>query len=203
MNKTEANKKIIELRRKWRSGEMVERNGITTPSEGGGKYRNYLSQDVWNSVDEFLNENGMMLRRSLIGTELSVAIVDKDNSIVFERAMMSIGGFNNMADFGSRITYCTKYLISIVAGIPVDTEDIVELKETTLKETTLKETTTDGEEEEEEEEKSEVYNKVIKLYEKGQKEEHFKNLIEKVKSSSKFSEGEKEELLAKISKKIK
>ena len=196
MNKTEANKKIIELRRKWRSGEMVERNGITTPSEGGGKYRNYLSQDVWNSVDEFLNENGMMLRRSLIGTELSVAIVDKDNSIVFERAMMSIGEFNNMADFGSRITYCTKYLISIVAGIPVDTEDIVELKETTLKETT-----TDGEEEEEE--KSEVYNKVIKLYEKGQKEEHFKNLIEKVKSSSKFSEGEKEELLAKISKKIK
>ena len=195
MNKTEANKKIIELRRKWRSGEMVERNGITTPSEGGGKHRNYLSQDVWNSVDEFLNENGMMLRRSLIGTELSVAIVDKDNSIVFERAMMSIGGFNNMADFGSRITYCTKYLISIVAGIPVDTEDIVELKETTLKETT-----TDGEEEEE---KSEVYNKVIKLYEKGQKEEHFKNLIEKVKSSSKFSEGEKEELLAKISKKIK
>ena len=196
MNKTEANKKIIELRRKWRSGEMVERNGITTPSEGGGKYRNYLSQDVWNSVDEFLNENGMMLRRSLIGTELSVAIVDKDNSIVFERAMMSIGGFNNMADFGSRITYCTKYLISIVAGIPVDTEEFVELKETTLKETT-----TDGEEEEEE--KSEVYNKVIKLYEKGQKEEHFKNLIEKVKSSSKFSEGEKEELLAKISKKIK
>jgi len=90
-----------------------------------------------------------------------------------------------------------------MAGIPVDTEDIVELKETTLKETTLKETTTDGEEEEEEEEKSEVYNKVIKLYEKGQKEEHFKNLIEKVKSSSKFSEGEKEELLAKISKKIK
>ena len=196
MNKTEANKKIIELRRKWRSGEMVERNGITTPSEGGGKHRNYLSQDVWNSVDEFLNENGMMLRRSLIGTELSVAIVDKDNSIVFERAMMSIGEFNNMADFGSRITYCTKYLISIVAGIPVDTEEFVELKETTLKETT-----TDGEEEEEE--KSEVYNKVIKLYEKGQKEEHFKNLIEKVKSSSKFSEGEKEELLAKISKKIK
>lgn len=208
---------IIDLRKMWRSGDIVERNG-TSITEDGDIFDYYKSEDVLNNVDEFLIEDGYMLDRSMSVDDsgnniLSIRLIttDMEQPETLKEVSANLGSFSSKSDFGTRVTYCSKYLIGVLVGVAVDTDndvygDINDQKEEGREEQEQEkenkqqkeEREEGGQEQEEEVQRSTHFDKAMSLIKKAQKEDHYKSLKEKVENSSKIDDDEKEVLLAKI-----